>query len=199
MEYYFVAKHERGGYVGQLTYEEISRRLGAGELASHYVAARATSLSYSEVIQSGGVNWVTVGELVANPLAQASPQADDGPPPLPSRQLAALTRRYADAYLTARVTNGFGGIIKGIAVATAVLLTLVGLILVSGGQAWSVRLLLGVVAILVGLLAGVQFYVVGVLISAQGQILKASLDSAANSSPFLTNEHRAEIMSLPEA
>lgn len=40
------------------------------------------------------------------------------------------------------------------------------------------------------------FYVFGVLVSAQGQILKAMLDSAVNSSPFLNNEHRAKIMSL---
>jgi hypothetical protein len=42
-------------------------------------------------------------------------------------------------------------------------------------------------------------YVLGILVSAQGQILKASLDNAVNGSPFLTNEHRAKVMSLPGA
>ena len=39
------------------------------------------------------------------------------------------------------------------------------------------------------------FWVGGVLISSQGQIMKACLDSAINSSPFLADEHRAEAMS----
>ena len=40
------------------------------------------------------------------------------------------------------------------------------------------------------------FFVLGVLVSAQGQILRATLDSAVNSSPFLTNDQRASIMKL---
>jgi hypothetical protein len=47
-----------------------------------------------------------------------------------------------------------------------------------------------------GILAGLVLYVFGILISAQGQILQATLDSAVNSSPFLTDEMRAEMMSL---
>jgi hypothetical protein len=43
---------------------------------------------------------------------------------------------------------------------------------------------------------GLLFFLLAVLIRAQGQILKASLDSAVNSSPFLTNDQRPKIMSL---
>jgi len=39
-------------------------------------------------------------------------------------------------------------------------------------------------------------YVIGVLISALGHILKANLDSAVHSSPFLTDEQRAAVMRL---
>jgi hypothetical protein len=43
---------------------------------------------------------------------------------------------------------------------------------------------------------GLLFYLLGVLVAAQGQILLASLDSAVNSSPLLTNDQKAEILSL---
>lgn len=52
------------------------------------------------------------------------------------------------------------------------------------------------IAIVLGGLVGLLLYVVGVIVAAQGQMLKATLDSAVNSSPFLTHEHKAEIMSL---
>jgi len=55
---------------------------------------------------------------------------------------------------------------------------------------------MGFISIVFGIFAGALFYIVGVLVSAQGQILKASLDGAVNSSPFLADEHRARIMSL---
>lgn len=40
------------------------------------------------------------------------------------------------------------------------------------------------------------FWLVGILVGARGQHLKASLDSAVNSSPFLSNAQRAKVMSL---
>jgi hypothetical protein len=40
------------------------------------------------------------------------------------------------------------------------------------------------------------FWVIGVLVCAREQHLMASLDSAVNSSPFLSNEQRARAMSL---
>jgi hypothetical protein len=114
-----------------------------------------------------------------------------------SNRISVLMKRYRDAYLVAKVTDGFGGIIKGIGIVIAALLALVGLILMGNGRDASFAL--GFVTLVSGIVAGVWFYVVGVLVSAQGQILKASLDGAVNSSPFLANEHKAKIMSLPEA
>jgi hypothetical protein len=40
------------------------------------------------------------------------------------------------------------------------------------------------------------FFILGSLVSAQGQILKATLDGAVNTSPFLTDEQRAQMMRL---
>jgi hypothetical protein len=193
LEYYFVAKSPAGDYVGQLTLEDINQRLSAGELSGSYVAARSSGGNYNELIKSGTATWMTVAELVANPVMQVSTAS-----PV-SNQVSAIMRRYSDAYLVAKVTNGFGGIIKGIGVAIAVLLLLIGFMFISNGRPGDATFAMGVVTIVAGIIAAVWFYIVGVLVSAQGQILKASLDSAVNSSPFLTNAHRANIMSLPEA
>ena len=112
-----------------------------------------------------------------------------------SRQVAVLMRRYRDAYLVARSTNGFGILIKIIAVIVGVLLIVIGAFLFNEARGAEP---LGLAAIALGVVVGVLFYLLGILISAQGQILKASLDAAVNTSPFLTNTERATIMSLPK-
>jgi len=115
-----------------------------------------------------------------------------------SNVVSTLMGRYRDAYLVARATNGFGGLIKGIAIVIAALLLLIGFLFMGEGHLGDATFALGVITIVSGIVAGVGFYIVGVLVAAQGQILKASLDSAVNNSPFLTNEHKAKIMSLPQ-
>ena len=54
----------------------------------------------------------------------------------------------------------------------------------------------GIGLVVIGIIGGAVAFIVGVLVSAQGQTLMATLDSAVNNSPFLTNEHRADVMSL---
>ena len=92
-------------------------------------------------------------------------------------------KRYRDAYLVARATATIGKVIKGI----GILVIAMGLI--NAGQSASA---IGLFVALVGAL----LYCAGVLVAAQGQILLASLDTAVNSSPFLTNEEKAKAMSL---
>ena len=111
---------------------------------------------------------------------------------------SAILKRYKDAYRVASVTNGFGVAIKVIGVIGAGLLVLMGGALASRGPRDPLSLL-GMLGVTFGVFAGILFFVIGVMVSAQGQILKASLDGAVNRSPVLTNEHRARIMSLPEA
>jgi hypothetical protein len=82
-----------------------------------------------------------------------------------------------------------GTAIKAIGIILGVLVALVGL------MAGSAQLMLP--AILAAIAVGGFFFVFGALISAQGQVLKASLDNAVNTSPFLNNQQRAAIMSLP--
>lgn len=113
-----------------------------------------------------------------------------------SPEVASLTKRYIDAYLVARAVTGFGSMIKVMGIVIAILLVLIGFVVASQSGPRDPISYLGIMGIVVGVISGALFYIIGVLVSAQGQILKASLDSAVNSSPFLTNEHRAKIMSL---
>jgi hypothetical protein len=112
-----------------------------------------------------------------------------------TREVRALMSRYWDAYVVTQVTVGIGEVIKATAIGLAAIIILGALLLasqVSGGSAAVIFLLgLGAAAVVGGL-----FYLLGLIVMAQGQILKASLDGAVNTSPFLENEHRAKIMSL---
>lgn len=108
---------------------------------------------------------------------------------------AAVMSRYNDAYLVARATTTFGTIIKvvGFLLAFGIVSGAFTLANQQYGEGKTLFLIVGIVA---ALLTAAVFYLFGVLVSAQGQILKASLDGAVNSSPFLTDDQRAEAMSL---
>jgi len=103
-----------------------------------------------------------------------------------SRFSSVVKRRYVDGYRVANAVSSFGQIIK---VAGCVLGLLVFIGLGDALKSPSARVLLG-------LFVGALFFVVGTFVAAQGQLLKATLDSAVHSSPFLTDDLRAEIMSL---
>jgi uncharacterized OB-fold protein len=147
--------------------------------------------------QGGSVTHLTgdpraTGETTSTVSASASkiskPVSEDV-------EVKALTIRYWDAYVVARVTAGLGEVIKVIAGVLAALIALGALLIAGqvGGGGAVITFFLGVIG---AAFVGGQFYLLGVIVMAQGQILKASLDGAVNSSPFLQNEHRAKIMSL---
>jgi hypothetical protein len=113
-----------------------------------------------------------------------------------------LQKRYKDAYRVARTTTGIGSTIKGTG-AFLGLLIFVGALALAGAQrnvygvrGSDIQVISVIVAAFFGGTVWLVFFIWGVLVSAQGQILKASLDGAVNGSPFLTNEQRATIMSL---
>ncbi len=117
-------------------------------------------------------------------------------PPIESSEAASLMTRYRDGYLKARVMNGWGQVIKGLGVMVAILLAILGMVLVNDDRSGDATFAFGVVIIVSGVISGIWFFILGIVIAAHGQMLKASLDGAVNSSPFLTNEQRAKIMSL---
>jgi hypothetical protein len=116
-----------------------------------------------------------------------------------SSRLSSLNKRYRDGYLVVVVTDAFGKLIKTIGFVVAGVLILVALFLVSQGRLGDATFALGIITLVLAVISGVSFYMLGVLVSANAQVLMASLDSAVHSSPFLTNEQRAKIMSLPQS
>jgi len=103
-----------------------------------------------------------------------------------SRYESVVQRRYVDGYRVANTVNSFGQIIK------------------VGGCVFGVLVFLGASemlkspgdGLLLGLIATALFFVIGIIVAAQGQLLKATLDTAVHSSPFLTDDLRAAVMSL---
>ncbi|HLK57160.1 MAG TPA: hypothetical protein VKU00_11375 [Chthonomonadaceae bacterium] len=123
--------------------------------------------------------WAAVyGAPVESPQpASASPYASE------------VIKRYEEAYQTAKTTCHVGDISRKIGIGLAVILalgSLAGVIQQNWILLWSLLLLAGAV--------GALFYILGVLASAQGSALKASLDGAVNTSPFLTKEQKAKVL-----
>ena len=109
--------------------------------------------------------------------------------------------RYKDAYLVARVTVGIGKTVKalGLLLGGVVFLAGLGFAMTSGSRTEAALIMsLGVFvsAFVLSAFIATVFYILGVLIAMQGEVLKATLDSAVNSSPFLTDEQRAVVQSV---
>lgn len=100
---------------------------------------------------------------------------------------SALMYRYRDAYSVARVVIGTGNVVKATGFVLAVFLLLASF----AARGYSVPIAIGA-----ALASGLFFYGIGVAISAQGQLLLASVDSAVNTSTLLDNEQKAKILAL---
>jgi len=115
-----------------------------------------------------------------------------------SRVSPEVVGRYIDAYRAARATILLGAVIKIVG-------ALLGLVVAFGPFLLTVITLrqappgAGVI-LLTGILSGLgtfaTIFVIGAIVSSLGRLRVAALDSAVNTSPFLTNEQRAEVMSL---
>jgi hypothetical protein len=128
----------------------------------------------------------------------------------------AFIKRYLDLYRTARLLIGLGTSVKTVGIVLGAIVFFFWLIVgfltflqtqptspfgpssgtQSAAQAVSFFVCL-IIGIVFGALVGGLFFLLGVLISAQGQLLLAHADSAVHTSPFLSNEERAAVMSLP--
>lgn len=131
----------------------------------------------------------------ATPARNPSPPAPDyAGKNANERYTKSVMRRYRDAYWTARFTVGFGQSIKLAGV-------LLGLALGISMNAWfdsnsAPRTPSDLISGVFGFVVFAFFFVIGVIICAEGQKLKAELDSAVYASPFMTDEERAKVMSL---
>lgn len=108
-----------------------------------------------------------------------------------------VSGRYRDGYRAARTNVLLGILIRVLGallgLAVLVILSVLGSSSGDGSRVGLEGLGLG---LFFGLTTFVVFFVLGVLVSSLGQLRSASLDAAVNTSPFLTNEERAEVMSL---
>jgi|HubBroStandDraft_6_1064221.scaffolds.fasta_scaffold168550_1 hypothetical protein len=121
-------------------------------------------------------------------------------------QRNSVSERYADAYLKANFQTTLGGSVKtlslvvgGVVAGLALLYALTQLIPQQGMFGATTNIIgvaLGFFAAIIGATMGGIGWILGTLISSQGQLLKATLDSAVNSSPFLDDSERARMMSL---
>lgn len=113
-----------------------------------------------------------------------------------------LIKRYRDAYRVAKVVVAIGafaqlaGIIAGLLIAGA------GFVLTDGAGPREFRrhdgseVVLQLAAVVAGAIVWMVFHIIGIITRAQGQILRASLDSAVHSSPFLNGDEKAQSMRL---
>jgi len=105
------------------------------------------------------------------------------------RSTSVVQRRYQDGYRVASTINGFGQTIK---VGGCVLGVLIVIVVAASGMSGS-----GAASgLLLAFMIAAIFFVIGVIVAAQGQLLKATLDTAVHTSPFLTDGLKAGIMSL---
>lgn len=175
------------GTVTTLSEDQLTIGWNTGEIASGW-----------QVQRPGETQWRTVAEQLGLPAeAQARPAAS-GPSASGSSGGApsAVSSRYRDAYRVAAATAAVGGTLKVLAFCAGGLALILPMMGVSsaiggGGAVNGAGLLLGLVA---GLAVGVPLYALGILVSAQGQVLKATLDTAVNTSPHLDNDQKARII-----
>lgn len=76
MASYFVAKTQKGDFIGQLALEEIARQFHAGELPGDYVATKVIDPPsfYRQITQSDAADWSTVADLIAHlPVQMENP------------------------------------------------------------------------------------------------------------------------------
>lgn len=110
-------------------------------------------------------------------------------------EIQKMRSRYRNAYQVARTIVGVGGSFKVIGVILSGLIVILSFMAITQTRS-GMGLAMGILGLVIGLIVGALIYLIGVIVAAQGQILKANLDTAVNTSPFLTNDIRAEIMSL---
>ena len=142
----------------------------------------------------GGTDWSTVESLLAAESGTGLPPQEPATTSSASDSSAlSVGRRYRDAYLVARTTTAIGGAVKFIGIGLG-LLVLLAAVVVGSQTDRTFESFVG--GCLVGAVVAVPLFVLGVLVSAVGQSLKATLDTAVHSSPFLKREDMARVMSL---
>ena len=163
---------------------------------------RCTREHVSEVVVCDcGYNFTTQQvekQARSRPTVSAVPDpaqtssSSSSPRAIPHANAQRVMTRYTDAYRVAGAIVGVGGLVKTLGVVAAAVTVVIGL-----GAASTLNSSVPLVAALpVALVTWLLLWALGVLVAAQGELLKANVDGAVNTSPFLLDDQRAEVMSL---
>lgn len=114
-----------------------------------------------------------------------------------SRVIESLSSRYIDAYRVASFVGGVGNFFKIVGIVLAAVIGIGTLVVVGQSRNEQQQIAILIAGAAIAGFMGALLFLLGVLVASIGQIQKATLDSAVNSSPFLSNQHRIRIMSLP--
>lgn len=199
----YIVKKPDGSEVHFRSRDEFVIAYNTGAIDASWPGKAEGPSEWSRVAHLLGVNPAVAPDAAASaPPAGASLGAGSlsrAPnPDGPAVDQDALARRYRDAYRVAGATVAIGQVLKVLAICLA------GLCLIgaAAGVSQSIANQLSPSAgpLLVGLAAaaavGVPFYALGILVSAAGQVLKATLDTAVHTSPFLDKSQMARIILL---
>jgi hypothetical protein len=112
--------------------------------------------------------------------------------------------RYLDAYREANFHTGLGATIKRASLVIGGIVAFISLVYMLSHMGPQAGMFgpdvigegLGFFGIVIGTVAGGIGWIFGTLIASQGQLLKATLDSAVYASPFIEDKVRARIMAL---
>lgn len=115
--------------------------------------------------------------------------------------------RYQEGYRLARTISGLSPLCKGIGLLTGVFVVIFGLMgsetvmrpnpsMVGMASLESQHRVYILSVIFFGALVAMIGWVIGIVLDGYGHQLKATLDTAVNSSPFLSNAQRAQVMRL---
>lgn len=177
----YYAYNQGGKDHGPFTAEQLRVKADLGEFPLDKLVRAETSKD----------GWQSLSTALGiTPPSPTSTTFDSLSADLPSH--SAVTR-YQNAYLVARATTAIGASVKYIGISLGVLTVVAAAIF--GGL--TDRTAQGLAAgLLLGAIVAIPLYVLGVLVSAQGEVLKATLDTAVHGSPFLKKEDMAKVMSL---
>lgn len=194
-DWYFVSigKAEKGPY----SMRELQGMLDSGKITPDTIAHLESSPRQHFTVESLGLHG-------QQPTAHQSVQASQSPQTSTSSSPVVVVskgvsvcamRRYRDAYPSAAVIEAAGNFTKIIGGIIA-LIVFCGVAFI-GSQNPAGGGLYGMVGgFILAVPVGGTFYMSGVFMVAQGQLLKATLDSAVQTSPFLTNDEKADVMGL---
>ena len=163
--------------------------LTAEEIVSQFKDSLTPDLPCAK---NGEDKWSTLGEVIPDIASMVLPDR-------PQTITNSATKRYSDAYIVANTIAMIGGIVKLIALILGVCIAIAAIIfaaiaLTQDNPTYGIGR--GIAGILVAVVVTIPIYVLGLLLAAQGQILKATLDTAVTNSPFLKKEEMAKVMSL---